>query len=211
MANAFQEKQTAPRALETVRHEFDELIDRFFGTKPLSIQRFHALLNEPAIESFIEGDKMVVRAEMPGVDPRDVEVTVSGNMLTIRGKREQQHEEKGRDFLQREISYEEMERSIMNPSAELPGGTTADAVQKSLRQSSLGGAAAKEVPSNRSERFPDRETFDRRVARSYRAKFLQSPQKWRPLRQARYRSVPPARRCALRMPRSAWYPELCQM
>ncbi len=98
-------KQTAPRALETVRHEFDELIDRFFGTKPLSIQRFHALLNEPAIESFIEGDKMVVRAEMAGVDPKDVEVTVSGNMLTIRGKREQQHEEKGRDFLQREISY----------------------------------------------------------------------------------------------------------
>jgi len=122
MANALQEKQTAPRALETVRHEFDELIDRVFGTKPRSMQRFQALLNEPATRSpFIEGDKMVVRAEMPGVDPKDVEVTVSGNMLTIRGSREQQHEEKSRDFLQREISYEEMERSIM-----LPPGTSGE-------------------------------------------------------------------------------------
>jgi HSP20 family molecular chaperone IbpA len=35
------------------------------------------------------GDKLVVRAEMPGIDPKDVEVIVSGNMLTIRGKREE--------------------------------------------------------------------------------------------------------------------------
>jgi len=132
MANALQEKQTGPRALETVRHEFDELIDRFFGTKPRSMQRFHALLNEPAIESFIEGDKMVVRAEMPGVDPKDVEVTVSGNMLTIRGSRERQHEEKGRDFLQREISYEEMERSIM-----LPPGTSGEGIKASFKNGML--------------------------------------------------------------------------
>src|SRR3984893_12836004 len=132
MANALQEKQTAPRALETVRHEFDELIDRFFGSKPRSMQRFHALLNEPAIESFIEGDKMVVRAEMPGVDPKDVEVTVNGNMLTIRGAREEQHEEKGRDFLQREISHEEMERSIM-----LPPGTTGEGIKASYKNGIL--------------------------------------------------------------------------
>ena len=67
---------------------------------------------------------MVVRAEMPGMDPKDVEVTVTGNMLTIRGSREEQHEEKGRDFLQREISHEEMERSIT-----LPPGTTGEGIK----------------------------------------------------------------------------------
>ena len=137
MANALQErekeKNPAPtRALESVRRDFDELIDRFFGARPRSMQRFQALLKEPAVESFIEGDKLVVRAEMPGIDPKDVEVIVSGNMLTIRGKREERHEEKGRDFLQREISYDEMERSIM-----LLPGTTGEGVKASFKNGML--------------------------------------------------------------------------
>jgi len=137
MANALQErekeKNPAPaRALESVRRDFDELIDRFFGARPRSMQRFQALLKEPAVESFLEGDKLVVRAEMPGIDPKDVEVIIGGNMLTIRGKREERHEEKGRDFLQREISYDELERSIM-----LPPGTTGEGVKASFKNGML--------------------------------------------------------------------------
>src|SRR5260370_27710167 len=131
MANALQERHAAP-ALESVRREFDELIDRFLGRTPRSMQRLNALLYEPAIESYIEGDKMVVRAEMPGMDPKDIEVTVSGNMLTIRGSREERHEEKGRDFLQCEISHEQMERSIM-----LPPGTTGEGIKASYRNGIL--------------------------------------------------------------------------
>jgi HSP20 family protein len=131
MANALQERHTAP-ALESVRREFDELIDRFLGGTPRSMQRLNALLNEPAIESYIEGDKMVVRAEMPGMDPNDIEVTVNGNMLTIRGSREEQHEEKGRDFLHREISHEQMERAIM-----LPPGTTDEGIKASYKNGIL--------------------------------------------------------------------------
>ena len=67
MANALQERHTAP-ALENVRREFDALIDRFLGGTPRSLQRLNALLNEPGIESYIEGDKMVVRAEMPSAN-----------------------------------------------------------------------------------------------------------------------------------------------
>ena len=90
--------------------KLDELIDRFLGGTPRSMQRLNALLNEPAMSPYIEGDKMVVRAEMPGIDPKEIEVTVNGNMPTIRGARQRQRLEKGRDFLQREISHEEMER-----------------------------------------------------------------------------------------------------
>jgi len=131
MANGLQERHTAP-ALENVRREFDELIDRFLEGTPRSMQRLNALLNEPGIESYIEGDKMVVRAEMPGMDPKDIEVTVTGNMLTIRGSREEQHEEKGRDFRQREISHEKMERSIM-----LPPGTTGEGIKASYKNGIL--------------------------------------------------------------------------
>ena len=131
MANALQERHTAP-ALDNVRREFDELIDRFLGGTPRSMQRLNALLKEPAIESYVEGDKMVVRAEMPGLDPKDIEVTVNGNMLTIRGSREERHEEKRRDFLHREISHEEMERSIT-----LPPGTTGEGIKASYKNGIL--------------------------------------------------------------------------
>src|ERR1700693_1201153 len=71
-------------------------------------------------------------AEMPGMDPKAIEGTGNGNMRTIRGWGEEQHEEKARDFLQREISHEEMERSIM-----LPPGTTGEGIKASYKNGIL--------------------------------------------------------------------------
>jgi HSP20 family protein len=131
MANALQLWEPG-RELENVRREFDEVFGRFFGTKPRWMQRFNGMVEEPRIESYVENDKLIVRAEMPGVDPKDVEVTVSGNMLTIRGSREERHEKKERDFLQQEISYGKIERSLM-----LPPGTTGEGIKAAYRNGIL--------------------------------------------------------------------------
>jgi HSP20 family protein len=106
------------------------MIERF--AKPPWLQRFAAASNEPPIESFIDNDKLVVRAELPGVDPKDVEVTMSGNMLTIRASREERHEKKERDFLHREISYGRIERTLS-----LPPGITGENVKASYRDGIL--------------------------------------------------------------------------
>jgi HSP20 family protein len=100
------------RELENFRRDFDQVFDRFFG-KGLSSSFSSAAM--PKIESYVEGDKMIVRADLPGADPKDVEVTVTGETLTLRGTRETREEKKGRDFIHREVSSGSFERSLPLP------------------------------------------------------------------------------------------------
>ncbi|MGH7932098.1 MAG: Hsp20/alpha crystallin family protein, partial [Candidatus Binataceae bacterium] len=93
------------RELDRVRHDFDDLLDRFFGSRTGTEGHFESLALP--LESFIDKGNLVVRADLPGIDPKQVEITVTGDQLMIRGKRERSHEEKGRNFIQREVSYGE--------------------------------------------------------------------------------------------------------
>ncbi len=113
------------RELERFRRDFDELFDRFFGSAQPALTR-------PAIESYVEDDRLVVRADLPGVDPKDVEVTVTGNILTIRGSRKSEKETKNRDYLHREVSYGTFERSLT-----LPEGVKAEEVKASFQNGVL--------------------------------------------------------------------------
>ena len=72
------------------------------------------------IEEFVEGDQRVVRADVPGIDPaRDVQLTVEGGVLRLRGERRSQE----RDLHRTEIRYGSFERVVS-----LPPGTTAQDV-----------------------------------------------------------------------------------
>jgi HSP20 family protein len=101
------------RELDQFRRNFDEVLDRVLGgwTPSETISE----LMRPAVESFVENGKIVIRADLPGIDPKDVDVTVSGDTLTIRGKRERTREEKGRDYIHREVSYGSFERTVALP------------------------------------------------------------------------------------------------
>jgi HSP20 family protein len=105
---------------------------RGFWARPRGLERFIAAPTEVPVESFIEGDKLIVRAELSGVDRKDVEVTISGNMLTIRATKEERHEKKERDFIQQEISYGRIERSLT-----LPPGTTGENIKASFQNGVL--------------------------------------------------------------------------
>jgi HSP20 family protein len=110
------------RELDRFRRDFDELFDRFLGGR---VAR-QSPASGPALESYVDNGKLIVRADLPGVDPNDVEITATGDQLTIRGKREQRHEEKGRDFIHREVAYGSFERSV-----KLPGGINPDDIRAS--------------------------------------------------------------------------------
>jgi HSP20 family protein len=97
--------------------EFDDLLNRFLGGRA---GREPALALMPALESFADQGKLVVRADLPGVDPKNVEITVSGDQLTIRGKRERVHEEKEHNLIHREVSYGSFERSLRLPEGVKP-------------------------------------------------------------------------------------------
>ena len=116
------------RELDRFRRDFDDLFDRFLGGRLSRESRAIA----PSVESYVEGGKLVVRADLPGIDPKDVEITVAGDQLTIRGKRERREEQKRGEFIHREVSYGSFERTI-----KLPEGTKPDDIKASYNNGVL--------------------------------------------------------------------------
>jgi HSP20 family protein len=69
----------------------------------------------PAIESYVKDGNLIVRADMPGLEPKDVDVTILGNVLTVKGERKNEKEVKTGDYLRREVSYGSFERRMSVP------------------------------------------------------------------------------------------------
>lgn len=76
---------------------------------------------EVRLEEYVDGDRRVVRADIPGVDPeQDIDLTVEGNLLHLRGqRRSEEHDEH-----HTELRYGSFERLVT-----LPPGTTAQDVE----------------------------------------------------------------------------------
>jgi HSP20 family protein len=70
----------------------------------------------PAIEVFEKEDKFVVKAELPGLKEEEIDISVVGDMLTIKGERKAESEVKEQDYYCCERSYGSFSRSITVPS-----------------------------------------------------------------------------------------------
>lgn len=70
----------------------------------------------PAIESHVEGNVLTVKADLPGIDPKEVELTVEGNRLTLKGERkaEEKHED-GKTY-HHEVRYGAFARTVTLPA-----------------------------------------------------------------------------------------------
>jgi len=76
----------------------------------------------PSVDVKETDNEILVSAEMPGIDPKDVELSLENGMLTIRGqKREEREDKEGETVISREISYGSFSRSLA-----LPGDVQAD-------------------------------------------------------------------------------------
>ena len=104
------------RDLEEMEQRFNELFSKPF--LPATWRRFP--LEErgwaPAIEVFEKGDKFIIKAEVPGMKEEDVDVSVVGDTLTIKGEKKAESEVKGDDYYCCERSYGSFFRSIALPS-----------------------------------------------------------------------------------------------
>lgn len=104
--------------LTTFHREFDRLFDRFDRYFPARDWRLWPEALEtfvPALEAYVEGDQFHVRAEVPGVDPKTIEVSLLGNTLTIKGERKTEKERKKEGFYLREMAYGSFERAVTVP------------------------------------------------------------------------------------------------
>lgn len=102
----------------------------------------------PSVESFVRDGQLVVRADLPGIDPKDVEVSLEGSRLTLKGERKSMHEETKAEMVHREVSYGRFERSIR-----LPAGVDPESINASYKDGVLevtmkapAGLTSKKVP-----------------------------------------------------------------
>jgi HSP20 family protein len=82
--------------------------------------RLLSLLGEelrPALDVYQTASEVVVKAALPGVKPEEVEITISGDVLTIKGETKAEQEVKREDYLYQEQRYGAFTRSITLPSA----------------------------------------------------------------------------------------------
>jgi HSP20 family protein len=70
----------------------------------------------PAVDIYEHDGNIVLKAELPGVDPKDVDVRVENNVLTLRGERKLESEVKREDYHRVERAYGKFTRSFTLPS-----------------------------------------------------------------------------------------------
>lgn len=89
--------------------------------------------NRLRVEEYVEDGTMVIKAEMPGIDPEeDVEITVHDNTLRIRASREQKTEERDKDHFRSEFQYGSFTRVLP-----LPAGASEQDVEANYRDGIL--------------------------------------------------------------------------
>lgn len=85
------------------------------------------------VEELVDGDRLVVRAELPGIDPEnDVDVTVRDNQLRIDAHRQERREQKGKGGYRTEFRYGSFSRTIP-----LPEGATEQDIQATYKDGVL--------------------------------------------------------------------------
>jgi HSP20 family protein len=91
----------------------------------------------PAVDMFEKDDKFVIKAELPGLDKKDVNVDLQNGVLTLKGERKHESEVKEENFYRREMSYGKFMRSFR-----LPADVDADKIRAEFQN----GLLTVEVP-----------------------------------------------------------------
>ena len=85
----------------------------------------------PAVDMMRDNGNLVVRAEVPGIKPEEIDIKVDAGMLTISGKHEEATEEKDKEYVRRERRYGAFSRTMALPEGVDPKkikATTTDGV-----------------------------------------------------------------------------------
>lgn len=102
--------------LREMQRDMGRLFDRFAGREPAVSEVGYGEWM-PMVESYMKGDDLVFKCEIPGVDPKDVEVSFDENthQLIIKGERKQEKETKEEEYIFRELAYGSFERRFTLP------------------------------------------------------------------------------------------------
>lgn len=114
--------------LADFRNEMNRLVEGFFSRPSLASPWFETVEAGqwlPAIDMSENDTQIHIRAELPGIDPKDVDVSVSEDRLVISGEKKSEKEASGEGWSHRESHYGGFSRAIPLPESVDPAKVTA--------------------------------------------------------------------------------------
>lgn len=109
------------RSLTTFQEQMNELMRDFFGG-PGNGQKLVEF--QPLVDVSETADSILLKAEVPGMEAKDIELKIEGDTLTMRGEKKTEKEEKGKSFHRVERTYGSFHRAF-----KLPAEVKVDAVK----------------------------------------------------------------------------------
>lgn len=101
------------REMMTLREAMDRLFDdAFMRPSTLMGRDWQA----PAVDMYQTDDEVIINAALPGIKPDDVQISVTGEVLTIKGETKHEEESKQKTYHMREQRWGSFERTIMLPT-----------------------------------------------------------------------------------------------
>lgn len=111
------------REMMTLREAMDRLFDDAF-TRPLSLSGNHWSI--PAVDMYQTDNEVVVKAALPGIKADEVQINVTGEVITLKGEIKQENESKEKAYHIREQRWGAFERSLVLPTEVVADKAKAD-------------------------------------------------------------------------------------
>jgi HSP20 family protein len=99
------------RSLTSLNNDMNRLFQNFFNHEPW-IEEYEAF---PAVDIIENHKSFKIKAELPGINPEDVEISVTDGFLTLKGHIKEETEEKDQNYLRRETCFGAFQRTIALP------------------------------------------------------------------------------------------------
>ena len=124
------------RELGTLSRLMDDMFERvakeFFGSGGWERPRAEATMWEPAIECHLENGNLIVKVDLPGIEPKDVNISLLGTQLKITGERKAEKAQAKEGYFYQELPYGKFSRVLT-----LPEGIDADKVKTAYKNGVL--------------------------------------------------------------------------
>jgi HSP20 family protein len=112
---SFRREVSPFREMERLHGQMDQLFRKLMGESGFGME----LTEEgwgPSVNISENKDNIIVKAELPGMETKDVNVSLSGDLLTIKGEKKQEEEEEKENFYCKERYHGSFQRSFRIPS-----------------------------------------------------------------------------------------------
>jgi len=94
----------------------DRVFEDFFGPRRRGLIPWEGEWT-PSMDVAETAEQVVVKAEVPGIDPKDINISLQGDVLTVKGEKKSEREEKEENYHLVERSYGAFSRSVTLPAA----------------------------------------------------------------------------------------------